>query len=187
MNNDFYRLCMSSTFWTTGLLEARAKYYACGKRILNSTVILVKTGEYLLIGWYTLNGVDAGTPFCSFKYLSSNSTWISAARFEWVHRRILCDLSNCTKRRTAWLRVNVFPVPNGPKTTRGGASHSRDAIRLITSFWWSFNRLSMSHCQRIVAYNFKIKSSGDLIKNLQLMEQEEAIHGCSSNLLNSNI
>ena len=129
------------------------------------------TGEYLLIGWYTLNGVDAGTPFCSFKYLSSNSTWISAARFEWVHRRILCDLSNCTKRRTAWLRVNVFPVPNGPKTTRGAASHSRDAIRLITSFWWSFNRWSRSHCQRIVAYNFKIKSSGDLIKNLQLMEQ----------------
>ena len=170
------------TFWTTGALEVRAKYYACGKRILNPTVLLVKTGEYLLIGWYTLNGVDAGTPFCSFKYLSSNSTWISAARFEWVHRRILCDLSNCTKRRTAWLRVNVFPVPNGPKTTRGAASHSRDAIRLITSFWWSFNRWSRSHCQRIVAYNFKIKSSGDLIKNLELMEQGNfnVIGGCNS-------
>ena len=162
---------MSSSSWIAGVLEARLKYYAWGKRILNPTVLLVKTAKYLLIGWYTLNGVDAGVPFCSFKYLCSNSTWISAARFEWVHRRILCDLSNCTNRRTAWLRVKVFPVPNGPKTTRGGALHSRDAIRLITAFWWSFNRWSRSHCQRIVTYNFKIKSSGDFIKSLQLMER----------------
>ena len=137
--------------------------------------------EYLLIGWYILNGVDAGAPFCSFKYLSSNSTWISAARFEWVHRRILCDLSNCTKRRTAWLRVNVFPVPNGPKTTRGGALHSRDAIRLITSFWWSFNRLSRTHWPGIVTYDFNTKSSGDFIKNLQLMERRNSNVTVTSN------
>ena len=150
---------MSPPFEQLGLWKLVQNIMHVEKESSNPTVLLVKTGEYLLIGWYTLNGVDAGTPFCSFKYLSSNSTWISAARLEWVHRRILCDLSNCTKRRTAWLRVNVFPVPNGPKTTRGGALHSRDAIRLMTAFWWSFSRWSRSHCQRIVTYDFNTKSS----------------------------
>ena len=88
--------------------------------------------------------------------LCNHSTWMSAARLEWVHNRILWDLSSCTKRRTHWLRVNVFPAPKGPNTTRRRGLSSREAILLMTFCWFGFKSLSRSHCQRIFTWNFKI-------------------------------
>ena len=62
---------------------------------------------------------------------------MSAALFECVQMRTRL-LQSKAIRRTAWFNVNVFPVPKGPNTTRGGALIKGTAIFLMISFWSSF-------------------------------------------------
>ena len=67
---------------------------------------------------------------------------MSAALLEWVQMRTLLSFDFLKTSKHAMFNVNVFPVPNGPMRSSGGAGLG-SRIMVMALCWLSFGFLTM--------------------------------------------